>query len=89
MKNFTVVFTENDIDVVACYLFDTEEEAIWFLKDRIKTFFWNDVDKNGIASSYDFSEDGSYGVLKNFFPDHTLITEARVFYEKHSEKGDN
>lgn len=78
MKDYAVIFSYSFDSDVAVYLFDTQEEAIEYLKSSIKEEFRIDVDENGWASSYDISEDGLYGVIKNHFLDRIDITEVRV-----------
>ena len=78
MKSYAVVFSYNFDSDVAMYLFDTQEEAIKYLEQSIKEEFWIDVDENGWSSSYDISDDGLYGIIKNHFLDRVDVTEVRV-----------
>lgn len=77
-ESYAVVFSYSFDHDVAVYLFDTQEEAAEYLKKSVQEEFRIDTEENGWASSYDISEDGLYGVVKNHFPDRTDVTEVRV-----------
>lgn len=78
MKSYAVIFSYSFDSDVAVYLFDTQKEAIDYLENSVKEEFRIDVDENGWASSYDISDDGLYGIIKNHHLDRTDVTEVRV-----------
>lgn len=78
MNSYAVVFTYNYDNDVAVYLFDNEKEAISYLRGYIEERFRFDVEENRYATSYNISDDGHYGVIKNHFMDRIEVTEVRV-----------
>ena len=70
MKSFAVVFTYSFDDDAAVYLFDTQDEAVDFLKQSILEEYRIDTEENGWDSWYKVADSGLSGELITYFPDH-------------------
>lgn len=78
MKSYAVIFTYSFDDDTAVYLFDSEKEAVDFLRGSVMEEFRIDTEENGWDSSCNISDDGYYGEIKTNFFDRIDITEARI-----------
>jgi hypothetical protein len=81
MKSYAVIFSYNFDNDVAVYLFDTQEEAVEYLKKSVLEEYRILTEENGFVACYHIDEDGLYGRIatsvyeKDYEPD---ITEVRV-----------
>ena len=59
-------------------VFDTEEEAVAYLRDSYETELNIDTTENGWDATGERSEDGWYAKITNHFSDHDDVTEFQV-----------
>lgn len=62
--NYAVIYTYSFDDDVAVYLFETEEEAVAFLKSSYEEELRIDIEENGWVSSGEISDDGWYARIE-------------------------
>ena len=77
-NSFAVCCTYNFDTDAAVYLFDTQQEAVDWLRASLLEAHRIDTEENGWDSSYEISEDELYGKITTRFADHDDITEYRV-----------
>lgn len=62
--NYAVIYTYSFDDDVAVYLFETEEEAMVFLRSSYEEELRIDTEENGWVSSGEISDDGWYARIE-------------------------
>lgn len=78
MKSFAVVFTYSFDSDSSVYLFDTQEEAITFMRKSYEEELRIDTEENDWISEGHIDEDGMYAKIVNYFADGDDVTEFRV-----------
>lgn len=62
--NYAVIYTYSFDDDVAVYLFETEEEAVAFLRSSYEEELRIDIEENGWISRGEISDDGQYAKIE-------------------------
>ena len=76
--NYAVIVTFSFDDQVSVLLFETQEEALNFIKKDILEEYRIDVDENGWDSEYAIFEDEGRAVLTTHWRDVDDVTEWRI-----------
>lgn len=76
--NYAVIFTYSFDRECPVYLFQTEDEAITFLRDSFNEEVRIDTEENEWNVDSEISEDGRYVKITDHFRDHDDVTEMRI-----------
>lgn len=77
-KPYAVVFTYSFDSETPIYLFETEEEAIKFLRDSFKEEVRIDTEENEWICESEIDPDGRYAKITNHFYNGDDITEFHL-----------
>ena len=72
--NFAVIFSYSYDDDMAVYTFETEEEAVSFLRDSYEEEIRIDVEENGYKVNAKIRQDGWRASITDCFEDHKNTT---------------
>lgn len=77
--NYAVIFTYSFDDETSVYLFETESEAVKFLRDTYEEELRIDIEENEWDSIGKISDDGWSGEITTSFGDTTWFKIGRIY----------